>query len=108
MAASQSGFPVQSSIGVARPERTTGKHDEPGGACSLRLADHDLVMTIFLDGAARKIYTNITFARLRGVFRRRSADGARGRLPRAGLVTLHSGDPGLRLGGTTVLPPRVG
>ena len=31
-----------------------------------------------------------------------------GRLPRAGLVTLHSGDPGLRLGDTTVPPPRVG
>jgi len=29
----------------------------------VRLADHDLVMTIFLDDAARKIYTNITFAR---------------------------------------------
>src|SRR5207244_8748482 len=27
-----------------------------------------------------------------------------GRLPRAGLVTLHSGDPGLRLGDTTVPP----
>jgi hypothetical protein len=31
-----------------------------------------------------------------------------GWLPRAGLVTLHSGDPGLRLGDTTVPPPRVG
>ena len=31
-----------------------------------------------------------------------------GRFPRAGLVTLHSGDPGLRLGDTTVSPPRVG
>src|SRR2546423_12980875 len=99
MAASQSGFPVQSSIGVARPERTTGKHDEPGGACSLRLADHDLVMTIFLDGAARKIYTNITFARLRGVFRRRSADGARGRLPLGRARDPALGRPGAPPGG---------
>jgi hypothetical protein len=63
MAASQSGLPVQSSIAWRVPKERLGSTTNLGGACSLRLADHDLVMTIFLDGADRKIYTNITFAR---------------------------------------------
>ena len=69
-------------------------------------ADHDLVMTIFLDCASRKIYiypTLLTEGRLPEAFGWRRGCGSRGQAR-----SLHSGDPGLRLGDTTIPPPGAG